>query len=493
MELKEIRTEIDAVDAELTRLFVRRMELSGRVAEYKRRNGLPVLDSAREAEKLAEIRRLAGADFGGYAAGLYKEIFRLSRGRQTRDNGVFGLLGQKLGHSYSPEMHRMLGGYDYDLFEREPEELAQFFAEAAFDGINVTIPYKKAVIPFCAELSPNAAKIGSVNTIVKLPDGRLRGDNTDYCGFEYLVKSLGVDVRGKKCLVLGDGGVAPTIRAVLADLGADKIVTVSRKGEDNYENLSRHADADVLVNTTPVGMFPNNGVAAVDITLFSGLAAVFDVVYNPSRTRLLLDAEEQGIPCAGGLSMLAAQAKRACELFTAEEIDDGRIREVTDAIAFKMKNIAIIGMPGCGKTTTALELSRLTGRPLCDLDGEIERRAGMSIPEIFKNKGEDKFRRLETEALADVSKRSGVIIATGGGVVTRAENRGLLRQNSTVVFLDREDLSTLAKCGRPVSQTKSAEQLAAERMPMYRAWSDVTVKCVDQLRNAENILEAIKP
>jgi shikimate dehydrogenase len=294
-------------------------------------------------------------------------------------------------------------------------------------------------------------------------------------------------------VVLGDGGVAPTIRAVLSDMGAGKIITISRRGEDNYENITRHADADILVNTTPVGMYPNNGTAAVDITIFKHLSAVLDVVYNPNRTKLIMDAERLGIPCAGGMAMLAAQAKRACELFTARDIDDESIKRAADIIAYQMKNIAIIGMPGCGKSSAAREISRLTGRELADIDDEIVKRAGMSIPEIFSSRGEEGFRRLETETLRDFSKRSGLVIATGGGVVTREENYPLLRQNSTVVFLDRENLSTLSKLGRPVSQSRSAEELAAERLPLYRAWSDATVKCENQWVNAKNILEAIKP
>ena len=493
MEIETLRQEIDETDAELVSLFKKRMAISGKVAEYKRAKGLPVLDAAREEEKLKSIRALAGEELGDYAAGLYREVFRISRGYQTAKNGVFGLLGQKLGHSYSPEMHKLFGGYEYALFERTPEELENFLKAESFDGINVTIPYKKAVIPYCDELSENAAKIGSVNTIVKLPDGRLRGDNTDYCGFKYLVKSLGVKIQGKKCLVLGDGGVAPTIRAVLKDLGAGSIVTISRRGEDNYKNITRHADADILVNTTPVGMYPENGSAAVDITFFDNLFAVLDVIYNPSRTKLILDAERRGIPCTGGLPMLAAQAKRACELFTGMDIDDGRIKAVTDSIGFKMKNIAIIGMPGCGKTTAGLELARLTGREFHDMDADIEEAAGISIPEIFAQMGETEFRRLETGALDKLTKRSGLVIATGGGIVTREENRDLLRQNSTVVFLNREDLTTLAKSGRPLSQSKPVEQLALERMPMYRGWSDVTVRCVSPAEDAKNILEAVKP
>lgn len=215
-------------------------------------------------------------------------------------------------------------------------------------------------------------------------------------------------------MILGDGGVAPTIRAVLKDLGAGSVVTVSRRGEDNYENITRHADADILVNTTPVGMYPENGNVAVNITVFNKLSAIFDVIYNPSRTKLILDAERYGIPCTGGLAMLAAQAKRACELFTGRDIDDDRIKTVTNAIAFKMKNIAIIGMPGCGKTTAGLELARLTGREFHDMDAEIEEAAGISIPEIFAKRGETEFRRLETEVLRGLSKRGGLVIATGG-------------------------------------------------------------------------------
>ncbi|HNX99463.1 MAG TPA: shikimate kinase [Oscillospiraceae bacterium] len=491
MELDELRKEIDETDAELVRLFVRRMALSGKVADYKRGRGLPVTDAAREEEKLKAVRALAGEEFGDYVAGLYREVLRLSRGFQTARNGVFGLLGGKLGHSYSPELHRLFGGYDYALFERAPEELEAFLREAPFDGINVTIPYKKAVIPYCGELSENAARIGSVNTVVKLPDGRLRGDNTDYCGFAYLVKSLGVDVRGKKCVVLGDGGVAATVRAVLSDGGAAEIVTVSRRGVDNYGNLPRHADADVLVNTTPVGMYPDNGAAAVDLATFNRLSAVLDVVYNPNRTKLILDAERLGIPCAGGLAMLAAQAKRACELFTGRDIDEGKTCAVTGAIAFKMKNVALIGLPGCGKTTTGQALAALTGREFRDMDTELVKAAGMPIPDFFAQRGEAAFRALETEVLREFSKRSGLVIATGGGVVTRAENRDLLRQNSTVVFLEREDVRALPKAGRPVSQVRPIEQLAAERLPLYRAWCDVTVRGVDPQTNAKNILEAV--
>ena len=230
MELDEIRKEIDGVDAGIVHLLRNRMELAAMVAEYKKDNGLPVLDAARERVKVDSVAAAAGEEYGDYAREVYGTVMKVSRSLQKSRTGVFGLLGGKLGHSYSPQIHKMFGGYDYALFERAPEELDEFFRDAAFDGINVTIPYKKTVIPYCAELSDSAVRIGSVNTIVKLPDGRLRGDNTDYCGFQYLVRSAGISAAGKKCLVLGDGGVAPTVRTALSDLGAGSVVTISRRG-----------------------------------------------------------------------------------------------------------------------------------------------------------------------------------------------------------------------------------------------------------------------
>lgn len=490
MELEEIRKKIDSVDEKLIHQFCKRMELCARMAEFKQKSGMPVLDTSRESAKLEEVRDLAG-EYGNYACELYSEIFNISRSLQKSQAGVFGLLGGKLGHSYSPEIHKLFGGYDYQLFEKTPDELENFLRKAPFDGINVTIPYKKAVIPYCSELSQRAARIGSVNTITKLPDGTLRGDNSDYFGFEYLVRAAGVGIRDKKCLVLGDGGVAATVKAVLAYMEAGEIVTVSRRGQDNYDNISRHYDADVIVNTTPVGMYPNNGQSAVELTGFDKLSGVLDVVYNPSRTKLILDAEERGIPCSGGLSMLVAQAKSSCESFTGRRIPDSRIAEVTGMLEAKMKNVAIIGMPGCGKTTAGKALAELTGRGFVDMDAEIVKRAGCSIPDIFAKFGEQRFREIETEVLADTAKHSGLIIATGGGVVTRPENYRLLHQNSTIVFLDRKDLASLSQRGRPISQIKLPEQIAEERMHLYTSWCDATVECVSPKADAKNIAEAL--
>ena len=396
----------------------------------------------------------------------------------------YGLLGKKLGHSYSPEIHKMLGGYDYGLFECMEDELDAFFAAREFQGINVTTPYKKAVIPYCDELSPEARKIGSVNTIIKLPDGRLRGENTDYAGFVGIVRRSAAPLDGK-ILVLGNGGVAPTIRTALADMGAENIITVSRSGENNYVNLRRHFDAKLIVNATPLGMYPNNGAAAVDLRQFPCCECVLDPVYNPARTRLMLDAEKLGINSCGGLYMLVEQAVNACRLFTGKVISPERTEEVYEIMSIKMLNVALIGMPGCGKTSVGEKLAALSGRPFADIDAEIEKRIAMSIPEYFSLHGESAFREVETEVLAELSKRSGLVIACGGGVVTRSENYGLLHQNSTIVYIKR-GLDELPSEGRPLSLAHSPAALAEKRLPLYEAWCDISADNSGSIADAAN-------
>jgi len=402
----------------------------------------------------------------------------------------FGLLGERLSHSFSPQIHALLGDYEYRLYEKAPGEVDGFLRRGDFDGLNVTIPYKKTVLPYCAELSEAARKIGSVNTIIRRPDGTLFGDNTDYAGFSWLLELLGVVADGKKTLVLGSGGASLTVRAVMTDLGAGEIVTVSRSGENNYENIGRHRDARLIVNTTPVGMYPENGASPVDLSLFGGCEAVADIIYNPHKTALLLDAEERGVPSIGGLPMLVAQAKRAAELFTGILIDDGVIGEITDKILRQTRNVALIGMPGSGKSTTGRELARRLGRAFFDTDALVEERAGKSIPRIFEEDGEDAFRRLETAVLREVSKESGAVIATGGGIVKRPENRRLLRQNSVLVFLDRATESLPVE-GRPLSVKNGAEALAGERLPLYNAWCDLKVPAAGVAETVQHIRELL--
>jgi len=260
-----------------------------------------------------------------------------------------GLLGRTLGHSYSPAIHAQLAGYSYLLYEKEPEELEGFLRSGEFDGLNVTIPYKKAVIPYCAELSDTARAIGAVNTIVRRPDGTLWGGNTDAYGFSMLVQSSGAEVRGKKALVFGSGGASATAQYVLRQMGAREVVVISRHGEDNYENLDRHTDAEIAVNATPVGMYPNTGLSPVDLSRFPALEAALDVVYNPARTEFLLQAERLGLKRANGLLMLTAQAKKSCEAFLGAPIADERIAAITKSLAAQMQNVVLIGMPGSGK------------------------------------------------------------------------------------------------------------------------------------------------
>ena len=385
-----------------------------------------------------------------------------------------GLLGRKLGHSYSPQIHGLFADYSYELFEREPEALESFVRQGNWSGLNVTIPYKKTVLPLCDELSPRARRIGAVNTLVRRPDGTLFGDNTDAYGFEKLIETNGIAVAGRKCLVFGSGGASVMACAVLQDLGAGSVTVVSRRGEDNYDNLGRHADAALLVNTTPLGMYPHTGVSPVALDAFPACEAVLDVVYNPARTEFLLQAERRGIPHAGGLYMLVAQAKRSAELFTGRTIPDAEIDRIEGLLRREMLNIVLIGMPGCGKSTIARALGRALGRPVVEADQLIAEEAGCSIPAIFEREGEKGFRRRESAVLCEQGKRSGIILSTGGGCVTREENYAFLHQNGTILWLQR-DTSRLPKEGRPISLRSDLDELYAKRRPCYERFADLVI------------------
>ena len=398
-----------------------------------------------------------------------------------------GLLGRKLGHSYSPQIHRELSCYEYKLYEKEPEELEAFLKSGTFDGLNVTIPYKKAVMAYLDEISPEAAAIGSVNTIVNR-GGKLTGYNTDAFGFSWLLQKSGVEAADKKALVFGSGGASVTVCHVLKSLGADPVVVISRTGENNYENLDRHLDAKLLINATPLGMYPNNGESPVGLTRFSALDGVLDVVYNPARTALMLQAEQLGIPHASGLSMLVAQAKKACEYFTGNPVPDAEIDRIERLLSRQMENIILIGMPGCGKSSVGKALAAALNRPFLDADEEIVRRAGCSIPEIFAAQAEAGFRRLESAVLADLGKQSGIVLATGGGCVTRPENYPSLHQNGCIVWLTR-DLSLLPTDGRPMSQANPPEALWETRKALYEQFSDIKAANDGTISECVNAIE----
>ncbi len=380
-----------------------------------------------------------------------------------------GLLGRKLGHSYSPQIHAYLGDYTYDLFEREPEDVENFLQTADFSAINVTIPYKKTVMPYCT-LTETAKYMGSVNTIVRQPDGTLLGHNTDYFGFTSMVHKSGLDVKGKKCLVLGSGGASVTAVAVLKEMGATVIV-ISRSGEDNYANLHRHADAPVICNCTPVGMYPNNGVSPIDLDQFPKLEGVLDMIYNPARTKLLMDAADRGLVAENGLWMLVAQAKEAAEWFLNEKLPDSLIQYVYNKMRQQMENIILIGMPGCGKSTVGKLLAEKLGKTFVDADEELVKTYGVDIPTIFATEDEAGFRAKETEVLEALGKQAGLVIATGGGCVTQDRNYPLLHQNGTIFWLTR-DLAKLPSDGRPLSQVMKMEDMYRVRKPLYERFSD---------------------
>lgn len=386
-----------------------------------------------------------------------------------------GLLGGKLGHSYSPQIHSHLGDYSYSLFEKSAEELEEFLKNGDYSGLNVTIPYKQAVIPYCDLLSPVAEMLGAVNTIVRRQDGTLVGHNTDYFGFETMLVESGLSVRGKKALVLGSGGASKTAVAVLSNHGAN-VVVISRSGENNYQNLSIHADASLIVNTTPVGMFPNPGVSAVSLDGFPQLEGVLDLIYNPARTRILLDAKAQNLVAMNGLLMLVAQAWESAQWFTGSSIDKGKIREIHHILEKQMQNIILIGMPGSGKSTVGRILAEKTGKRFVDADEYLEQKYGVSIPDVIQNQGEAAFRGLETGVLQELGMESCLVIATGGGCVTRVENDPHLHQNGQVFCLER-DLEKLPTNGRPLSQRTSLVEMYRCRKPLYDRFADFHVDC----------------
>lgn len=511
------RERIDAIDRQIIELMEDRFDVVREVIRYKERKGMPILDAAREQAKLEALSGLCEEGKEVYIGEILKKMMEESRRYQADHPLRYGLLGRSLGHSHSPELHRLLADYEYGLFEREPDQLDAFFEEDGWRGLNVTIPYKRDVMEYCDTLSQEAAACGSVNTVVRRPAGaggyEIRGENTDYFGFRYVVCNSGIDPSGKKTLVLGSGGVSGTVCQVMRDLGADPVIIISRSGEDNYDNLDRHADAAIIVNATPVGMYPKAGNSPVSLDGFLKLEVVYDLVYNPLRTKLMLEAEARGIPSFGGLAMLTAQAAAAAELFAQaaeaggfeQESEGPRIpRELSrnewiedclGKLRTGLESIVLIGMPGAGKSTAGKALAELTGRTLIDLDDWITEYAGRSPEEIIREDGVDVFRKTETEALKRIVREEAapgsLVIAAGGGIVEREENRELLRENGRVFWLKRA-LADLPLDGRPVSQTDGVEAIYRRRRPRYEAWCDVQVEEGSPEKAAAAIAKAMR-
>lgn len=400
-----------------------------------------------------------------------------------------GLIGEKLGHSYSRAIHQKLGAYDYHLYPLEPKELRPFLTAGDFDGLNVTIPYKEKVAQFCHVVDPLAESLGAINTLY-FKDGLLHGTNTDYLGFIHMVRNSRISLQGKKIAVLGSGGASKTIVAASAHLGARNILVATRSSDFtasirgatlvSYNDLPK--DLEIIINTTPVGMSPHIDASPLDISLFPKCQGVLDLIYNPVRTRFLLDAESMNIPTYGGLSMLVAQATASAEYFTGNRDsnfttgiyskNNGVIQKI---IASQMENIVLIGMPGCGKSLLAKELSSQLGRPLWDTDFEILKKIGKKPSEIIVEEGEAAFRTLESQIVAQVAAKSGYIISTGGGIVTLPRNIRALRQNGYIIWVQR-DIQKLSQKNRPLSSsTEALKDLYIKRAPLYNSYADIIV------------------
>ena len=400
---------------------------------------------------------------------------------------IYGLLGRKLGHSWSVPIHNALGCKDYRLIELEPEELGTFLQQPNIGGLNVTIPYKREVMPYCDVIDETAKAIGSVNTIVRREDGKLYAWNTDATGFCWLAERTGIDFADKKVLILGSGGASLTVQAVTRAKGARAVVVISRSGPDNYENISRHADAEIIVNTTPVGMYPNNGEKLIDLGMFPHCCGVLDLIYNPRWTALLVQAKLAGIPCSGGLPMLVAQAVAAEEHFFDKKIPSSENERILSRLIHESTNIVLIGMPGAGKTTIGNALAKMTGREAIDIDDCILERTGRTSETIIREDGEPAFREIEHQVTADIGKMTGKIILTGGGVIKIPRNFACLHQNGRVYHLLR-DLDKLPTEGRPLSQITRLETMWNERKSLYSAFRDLAIDNNGTIENSATMI-----
>lgn len=408
----------------------------------------------------------------------------------------YGLIGEHLTHSYSCEIHAQIADYEYELCELSPEEVGPFLEKREFCAINVTIPYKQTVMPYLDEISETAQRIGAVNTIVNR-GGVLYGDNTDFAGMRALSEHIGVSLAGKKVLILGTGGASKTAQALAKFMGAEEYYCVSRFGRDGsitYEKaIAEHSDAQVIINATPVGMFPRSAGRPIDISAFPALEGVLDAIYNPLRTNLVLDAQERGLPAAGGLYMLSAQAVHASAVFRGIEVDPMLIDNAYKSVKTAKQNIVLVGMPSSGKTTVGGILAEKTGLELADTDEHIVKKIGMPIADYFAKYGEAEFRKIEKETIAELSGTGGKVIATGGGAVLDKDNIRALKQNGVIVFLDRALNNLVATDDRPLSSERDKlERLYAERYDIYKACAEVHIDAnTTPEAEAEAILEAI--
>lgn len=398
-----------------------------------------------------------------------------------------GLIGQNLSHSYSKLIHSKLGNYEYELYSVCPEELESLVKSRKFIGFNVTMPYKKNVMKYCDELSATARRVGSVNTLA-FENGALKGYNTDYFGLSYALDRSGVRLKNKKVVILGNGGVSATVQALAHDLGAKEVLVCSSRSNFNYKNIYTESDAEIIINATPVGMYPRSEEKLIGLTKFKNLSGFADLIYNPFYTRLMLDAKEMKVPVCGGLAMLVAQAKESSEIFMKTKLENDLIEKIIKEIYFKMANIVLIGMPGSGKTTIAKILAEKTGKKFVDSDFEIEKFSSLSIPEIFETKGEKEFRKIESEILKKISKQTSVVLSTGGGSVLTENAYQILKQNAEIYWVKR-DLSLLEMSGRPLSKSsREIKNIYKKRSFIYESLCD---KIIENSGSAESAAQKI--
>ncbi len=409
----------------------------------------------------------------------------------------YGLIGEKLGHSFSKIVHNKLCDYNYELNEVSRDKFHEFMTRKDFKAINVTIPYKQAIIPYLDVISDTAKKIGAVNTVIK-KHGKLYGDNTDYLGLVALIEHNGIEIKNKKVLILGSGGTSKTARVVAENLGAKTVLRVSRSGGEGLitykESYEDHTDCQIIINTTPCGMYPNIGESAIDICKFTKLEAVIDAIYNPLSSALVVEARKKGIKAVGGLYMLVAQAVFAAEKFLDKGFPKTQIEEIVGELLKEKQNIVLIGMPGSGKTTIGKALAKELGKEFADSDEEIVKKQGVTIPEIFADKGEAHFRETESEVIKQLSARQGLVLATGGGAVLNHQNVDLLKENGVILFLDRCINDIEATSDRPLSSNRDdLEKRYQERYPIYVSSADYRIDCTNEINeNIKTIKEVLK-
>lgn len=400
----------------------------------------------------------------------------------------FGLLGRTLGHSYSPRIHGALGNTHYELFEREPSQLQTFFADPELKGINITIPYKVNALEACDVIDPRAERIGCVNTMVRKNE-KWYGYNTDYDGFVFTLNHAGIDVSNKDCIILGDGASSATVHVALEDLGAKSIIHLSRKTAPFYGDAPNYyKTAQIIINCTPIGMYPHNPANLIDITQFTKLEGVVDLIYNPRRTILLLQAEMMNIPHCDGLPFLVAQGVEAANHFQDESFSTKEIEQILRDIRREKENIILIGMPGVGKTTVGKAIGEAMGRPWIDADQELEKEIG-DISTYITEQGEPAFREKETEVIAKLGTQTGLVISTGGGCVTIPQNYAHLRQNGRIYQLT-QPIENLSTSGRVLSSggLERLRELEEIRTPMYESFAQCIV---EHNRNAPETVATI--